>query len=549
MLANEDPTRDERCVYKLMGKAQMFMQLEYGVLRVMSALKGRCLLEEEAYRCFLDGCEQGNHDMDVFYDIVSTLAERKVVEWKPAIRLSLSGEGIRCERCGSSNSLKRHDCARCEGVCWMCEACITMGRSRSCERLLIGAPPEPRPVGVAWRVRVRQRLEKVVRKIRGQSDVPDCVNSEDPAVLEEMEESLTSWSLSEPQKAAVRDMFAFLMSPTARKFLLWAVCGAGKTEVLFPALQWAEDVRRRTGGEFNVLVATPRRDVVLELEPRLKKAFPGLDWTVLHGASDQRWKRSANTLATTHQVLRFAKHFDLIVVDEVDAFPFENSEMLYYAVERAVKAGGKVVLLSATPSPEMQQLVKRGKLPCARIAERFHGHPLPVPEMVVSPLLRRNMEKGIEDKLLHRGIERSLERGAQLFLFVPTIKDVDRLQRYIANRKWVGDGEMAGTHSKDPNRAEKVMAFRDRKLRVLVTTTILERGITIPCSDVMVWEADSTLFRTAALVQMAGRVGRSKEDPKGNVQFLCSKRSREVILAIRQIEDMNRYARGRRERE
>lgn len=608
--------------------AIMQMPLEDWVPRVKFALKGRCLLEEEAYRCFLDEFVQGENDVDIlaiptyeqFYDIVRYLAERNEIEWKPAILRNRAGEATRCERCGSSGFLKQQDCGRCDGLCWICEACITMGRSRSCERLVIGAPPEPQPVAVPWYTRAVRFLQQSaamsykagakgwvqhsVARLRGcwdrrrglsvpgpasmsadsegsgirgtdskglalkeihiaasatenkVSDRKECEESASRKKIEseesmsrEIEASMAAWSLSEPQMQAVREVLTFLRQTLMRKFLLWAVCGAGKTEVLFPALQWAEMERRRTGGEFNVLVATPRRDVVLELEPRLKKAFLDFDWTVLHGASEHRWKRTANTLATTHQVMRFAKRFDLIVVDEVDAYPFENNPMLYYAVERALKPKGKVILLSATPSIEMQRLVRKGKLPYARIAERFHGHPLPLPELVISPFLRRNVERDLEDRLLHQAVNRSLGRGAQIFLFVPTIKDVDRMLHYIKGRKWLGKGEADGTHSKDPNRGDKVMAFRNHKLRLLVTTTILERGVTVPRSDVIVWEADSALYSMSALVQMAGRVGRSKDDPKGHVQFICSKRSREAVLAIRQIKDMNRYARISRDHE
>jgi competence protein ComFA len=71
----------------------------------------------------------------------------------------------------------------------------------------------------------------------------------------------------------------------------------------------------------------------------------------------------------------------------------------------------------------------------------------------------------------------------------------------------------------------------------------LERGVTVPRSDVLVWGADSPTFGTSALVQMAGRVGRSKDDPVGNVTFLCSRRARDPVLAIRHIEEMNLYAR------
>jgi competence protein ComFA len=100
-----------------------------------------------------------------------------------------------------------------------------------------------------------------------------------------------------------------------------------------------------------------------------------------------------------------------------------------------------------------------------------------------------------------------------------------------------------GTSSKDPNRAEKVQRFRDKQIRLLVTTTILERGITIPKSDVYILDADNSLFDEAALVQMAGRAGRSAEDPAGKVYFAGKERTNSQSEAIKQIKKMNKLAR------
>ncbi|WKB74939.1 helicase-related protein [Ligilactobacillus animalis] len=53
--------------------------------------------------------------------------------------------------------------------------------------------------------------------------------------------------------------------------------------------------------------------------------------------------------------------------------------------------------------------------------------------------------------------------------------------------------------------------------RYLVTTTILERGITIARLNVMVLQADAPVFSETVLVQIAGRVGRDKDYPTGDV--------------------------------
>lgn len=99
---------------------------------------------------------------------------------------------------------------------------------------------------------------------------------------------------------------------------------------------------------------------------------------------------------------------------------------------------------------------------------------------------------------------------------------------------------MAGVYAADPEREKKVMLFREKRLRLIVTTTILERGVTIPRSDVIVLGADDGVFDEASLVQIAGRVGRSADAPDGMVRFITAGSSRVPHAAVKQIKRMNR---------
>nr|WP_244192919.1 MULTISPECIES: DEAD/DEAH box helicase [Paenibacillus] len=140
------------------------------------------------------------------------------------------------------------------------------------------------------------------------------------------EGGLARWGLSPAQSAAAAAALAFLAQPSAGdgpgRFLLWAVTGAGKTEMIFPLLQYILE----HGGR--ALVATPRRDVVLELAPRLAKAFPDISLATLYGGSTERWKDAQLTLATTHQLMRFYQAYDLVIIDELDAFPYDINSKL-----------------------------------------------------------------------------------------------------------------------------------------------------------------------------------------------------------------------------
>ncbi|EAM8910472.1 hypothetical protein C3581_24545, partial [Salmonella enterica] len=165
-----------------------------------------------------------------------------------------------------------------------------------------------------------------------------------------------------------------------------------------------------------------------------------------------------------------------------------------------------------------------------------------VPRLLKMPTVAECIRKRELPALLKKSIQTSLLREAQVFVFVTRIAQIESfvtLMRHIFPQIH----HIEGTSSQDPDRASKVIAFRERTIRLLVTTTILERGVTIPRSDVFILDADNGLFDEASLVQMAGRAGRSMDDPAGRVVFASSRRTRSQVRAVAQIRKMNTIAR------
>lgn len=414
------------------------------------------------------------------------------------------GKGLRCRRCGSGVN-RRTPCGSCGlSGCAYCEACLAMGRSRSCALLLRGSSASS-PRAAAG---------------------PAAAGSPTGSVLDR-------WGLSPAQRVAASAALQSL-AQQRRRFLLWAVTGAGKTEMIFPLLQYILD----RGGR--ALVATPRRDVVLELAPRMAKAFPETPPVVLYGGSPHRWEEGKLYLATTHQLMRYHQAFDLVVIDELDAFPYHNDPMLAYAAETSCRPEGSFIYLSATPPARLQREARSGHLPCARVPVRYHRYPLPVPEHISMRTVMHCLTKQALPSALLGKLRSSLERGAQVFCFVSRIRHIAPLVMLL-QRYFPGD-RIGGTSSQDTERGSKVEEFRASGLRLLVTTTILERGVTIPKSDVYILDAHSELFDEASLVQMAGRAGRSQEDPEGKVFFASPEWTRSQRGAIRQIRAMNKIA-------
>ena len=86
--------------------------------------------------------------------------------------------------------------------------------------------------------------------------------------------------------------------------------------------------------------------------------------------------------------------------------------------------------------------------------------------------------------------------------------------------------------------------MRDGEIQYLMTTTILERGVTFPGIDVLILGADDKVFSENALVQIAGRVGRSVTRPYGLVLAYVQHINLKVLAAQKQIMTMNRRGRA-----
>ncbi len=346
--------------------------------------------------------------------------------------------------------------------------------------------------------------------------------------------------LTEAQQYAA-DHIVRAVNNHQKQLLVWAVCGAGKTEMLFPGITTALSAGKR------ICIATPRADVVRELLPRIQKAFQPVPVQGLYGGSNDHKGDAQIIIATTHQLLRYREAFDLLIIDEIDAFPFHADASLPYAANRARARKHTTIYLTATPRQEQRNQIFRNKLPHIFVPIRFHGHPLPVPDMQMCFSLKKELQKNEVPEATMKWLQKRKHQGRQLLIFVPTIRLADRLLDKLCVR-FVKEGiiksasELVAVHAQDPNRAEKVQAFRQKDISIMVTTTILERGVTFPSVDVIILDAGHAVFDEAALVQIAGRAGRSPDDPTGEVVFFHDGKTDAMVQAVDSIRLMNKRA-------
>ncbi len=319
--------------------------------------------------------------------------------------------------------------------------------------------------------------------------------------------------------------------------LLWAVAGAGKTEMLFKGIGYALQHKQR------VCIASPRIDVCLELAPRIQAAFPDTPLVTLYGGMTESYAYTQLVIATTHQLYRFREAFDVIVIDEVDAFPFHLDASLQFAADKARKKEAACIYLSATPSQDMQKLVKNKQLLATILPARYHRHALPVPRAKMCRDWPKQLLVQLDKTAFGKAFKQKIEEEKKCLVFAPNIDWMLKFEEVL--KKHYPAVPFAVVYAEDPERKEKIMAMRENNLQFLLTTTILERGVTFPNIDVLVIGAEDRIFTEAALVQIAGRAGRSPKYPTGEVVFYHNGQSLAMKKAIKQIQRMNALAKKR----
>ncbi len=338
------------------------------------------------------------------------------------------------------------------------------------------------------------------------------------------------WVLTEAQRLASEQVFDFIKDPCEETALLWAACGAGKTEVCFPSAAWALKQGK------SVLFAAPRQDVIHDIAPRLQRDFPDYPLQVLTGTSPVKFQHGGMVLATTHQVLRFWRAFDVIFMDEMDAFPYQGNRALEWGLSHALRQGGKILYLTATPSSEGLKAARQGKIRLIRLPARHHRISLPVPIWEKS---RQSIEPNGCTGIWASQIK-SLRLHGPVLAFVPKISWIEPWTKCF--RRCFPSWRVDGSYSADPGRSSKIDRLRQGEFDLFVSTTILERGITLPGIQVVVLGADHHVFDERALVQMAGRVGRTKESPEGRVVFMSVRMTPAMRTSVQWIEEQNKLA-------
>lgn len=215
-----------------------------------------------------------------------------------------------------------------------------------------------------------------------------------------------------------------------------------------------------------------------------------------------------NLLTGTHALIQKsveAAKLGLIVVDEQHRFGVaQRSELAEKGTNPHVMA------MSATPIPRTLALIMYGDLDVSIINEMPKGR-IPVETFAVDSSFR---------KRVYNFIKKHIAEGKQAFIVCPRVNaDDDSSDKKSAIEYYneLTTGEFANIPTgllygkmKQADKDAVMNDFRDNKLSLLISTTVIEVGIDVPNAVVMLIE-NAEQFGLSQLHQLRGRVGRGKE--------------------------------------
>lgn len=300
--------------------------------------------------------------------------------------------------------------------------------------------------------------------------------------------------------------------------LLCCVCGAGKTNIVVDTIS---DYLKQG---LKVGFAISRKEVVLELQERFAKIFKDNKVIAVCGGHHDELYGDL-IVCTTHQLYRYYQAFDLLIIDEVDAFPFRGNEVLNNIALTSVK--GHIIYSTATIDDQLLAFINQREYITLNLYQRPHKHPLIIPKVIYAPEL-------ILILLILNELRKSKER---YIVFVETKLLCKFL--YLFYKQFL---RITYVYSDLKERDQNIKAFKNQEYDHIIATSVLERGITIDGVNVIILHVSRDVFSKSALIQMVGRVGRSFKHPTGIAKIYTNFYDSEVNDAIKELKYANQVS-------
>ena len=242
-------------------------------------------------------------------------------------------------------------------------------------------------------------------------------------------------------------------------------------------------------------------------------------------------KGELDVVIGTHRILskdvKF-KNLGFLIIDEEHRFGVKDKEKI-----KEIKTNVDVLTMTATPIPRTLHMSILGIRDMSVIYE---------PPQNRKPVQTYVLE--YDDEIVREAITKELEHDGQVFYLFNNVEGIEakanKIQALVPEAKiGVAHGQMSGRE------LEEIMQdFIDKKINVLVCTTILESGIDIPnANSIIVENADR--LGLAQLYQIRGRVGRSEKQGYAYIMYKKDKLLSEVAdKRLKAIKEFTEFGSG-----
>ena len=318
------------------------------------------------------------------------------------------------------------------------------------------------------------------------------------------------FELSHDQKHVVNEIFADMHSPRQMGRLLQGDVGSGKTIVAVYAIYAAI-----TAG-YQAALMVPTEILATQHFKKIDELLRplGVRVALLTGNTKTLERReiyreltdgTINVVIGTHALIQnnvIFKKLGLVIIDEQHRFGVGQRRSLINKGENP-----DVLAMTATPIPRTLALTVYGDMQVSEIHELPSGR---------KPIISSWKTSSQMDEVYQR-MHEQLKAGFQIYAVTPLITESEALDLKNAetlHAKLKHDfpdqnvvllhGQMSGAQ-KD----EIMTNFVNKKIDILVTTSVIEVGVDVPNANMMViYNADR--FGLSQLHQLRGRIGRGK---------------------------------------
>jgi transcription-repair coupling factor (superfamily II helicase) len=204
---------------------------------------------------------------------------------------------------------------------------------------------------------------------------------------------------------------------------------------------------------------------------------------------------SVDVVVGTHRVLSRDvefKNLGLLIIDDEQRFGVRQKEKL-----KKIRASLDVLSLSATPIPRTLYLALSSLKNISLIQTPPAGR-LPVKTFI----------SAFKEKVVKEAIENELKRNGQIYYLHNRVETIEGAKKFLENLVPRAKFGIAHGRLKEKGLVKVMTDFQNRKIDVLVATTIIENGLDLPNVNTLI-VADATRLGLAEAYQIRGRIGRS----------------------------------------